>query len=163
LLTASGASTGSQWFNAGSTASFATPGVFGRSSGAGSRVASYTVDGGPANMVTPAAGNITVSLLMNAPHMLAFTSVMQYQVSPESVTTKVVTQYQLSTPTGSVASVTAPSITGDNGWYDSGTAVTATFNSVFNEVAMKSRLVAVGYSVDGGTVIVVAEGGPATF
>jgi len=73
-------------------------------------------------------------------------------------------QYYLNVaPTGSVRSITPPSVTGDAGWYDSGTAVTISYDHVWNVVAGQSRLTAVGYSIEAGHFTPIPEAGSGTF
>jgi len=62
-----------------------------------------------------------------------------------------------------VISATAPSITSDTGWYDSGSTVVVSYNYVWNLVPQQSRLAATGYSVDGGAVITFTKVGTGTF
>jgi hypothetical protein len=60
-------------------------------------------------------------------------------------------------------SVTPPAIAGDTGWYDSGGAVTATYDRAWNITPQQSRTVATGYSVNGGNITVISESGDGTF
>jgi hypothetical protein len=137
------------WYDSGTPVSLALNGVFGRSSGAGSRIASYSVDG---SVFTAVSTTGTVGVL-------SLGSIS----SPHSVSTKSVIQYQLSTPTGSVASATSPTITGDTGWYDSGTAVTVSYQYVWGLTPQQARLAATGYSVDNAAATNVTKGGTGTF
>jgi len=137
------------WYDSGSPVSLVLRGVFGRSAGVGSRLAAYSVNGGtPVGVST--AGTVDV---------LSVGSIS----SPQSIITTIFTQYQLSTPTGSVAQATPPAVTGDVGWYDSGTPVGVSYDYVWNTVRQQSRLVATGYSVDGGATTAVARGSVGTF
>lgn len=137
------------WYDAGSQVSVVLNGAWGRATGTGSRLSSYGVDGG-ASVQTNTLGTVSA---------LASNSIS----STHTLTATAVSQYQLSTPTGSVSSLTSPSITNDDGWYDSGTVVTIDYDSTWNLVAQQSRLAAAGYAVDGGSVTPVAESGSPTF
>jgi hypothetical protein len=137
------------WYDSGSQVSVELNGVWGRVAGAGVRLSSYTVNGGNATQAIN-AGTVSV---------LSVSSISSLQ----SVTVTVVKQYQLSTPTGSVESVTPPTISGDSGWYDSGTPVRISFDNVWNTISQQSRLAATGYSIDGGATESVPEEGAGTF
>lgn len=137
------------WYDAGTPVSVVLDGVWGRSSGTGNRLVSYAANGGNVTQVST-SGTVTA---------LSISAIS----SPQSVTASVATQYQLSTPTGSVATVTSPTITGDTGWYDSGTTATVSYNSIWNVVPQQSRVAATGYTIDGGSVTPVSESGSGTF
>ena len=149
LLSVSGGSggTGSGWYDSGATATATTLGVFGRTDTSGQRVVSYSVDGS-SNDVLPTSGTVSVSVLMDSPHQLAFDSVEQYA---------------LSTPNGSMTSVTPTPIQGDVGWYDSGSEVTVIYSQAWDVTAHQSRLVATGYTVNAGNLIPVSMSDNGTF
>ena len=149
LLSVTGGSVGakSSWYASGSSVVASSLGVFDRSGTSGQRVTSYSVDG-TSTEVSPTSGAVTVTLQMNSPHEVAFASV---------------TQYPLSTPTGVVSSVTPPTISGDAGWYDTGSSVIVEYDHAWNIVTQKSRVVATGYSIDGGSFTAVPESGNGTF
>ncbi len=224
-LSVTGASVSSQWYNSGATVSISVQGVYGRSASQGFRVSSYSQDGGGPTQVFPTTGTITVSIVMNSPHSLTISSVIQYQVnldtgatsalnsitpptisgdkywydsgspvevilggawgrssgqgnrltsfsvngaaatsvattravaalsirsitSPQTLTTTITTQFLLTTPSGSIVSVTPPSISGDPGWYDSGTTVQVVYNYVWNVTEGLSRTTAVSFLID---------------
>jgi hypothetical protein len=239
LLTITGAGLTSQWYNAGSSATLSVPGVFGRASGSGLRVTSYSIDGASPTAVQPTAGTVVVSVLMDAAHTVSMGSVNQYQVSldaaaakalssittptisgdsgwydqgtpvslvlsgvwnrssgtgerlesytvngktvnvvtagqtvalslasissPQAVSASITLQYQLSTPSGSVYSITAPQISGDIGWYDSGTSVLVVYNYTWNPTSEQSRTDAVGYAVDQSAPVSLKRAGNGTF
>ncbi|GEM_PF-4005726 len=109
------------WYDTGSVVTLVLDGTGPRSGGVGSRLVSYSVNGGPSVAVNT-TGTVT---LLNAVSI----------TGKELVTGTLVTQYQLSLDAGAVsslASVTAPSIPGDNYWYDSGTHVTYAASGVFS-------------------------------
>lgn len=239
-LSVTGGSVSSQWYDSVSTALVTTPGVYGRSSGVGFRIESYTIDGGTTTPVNPTTGNLTVPIIMNGPHTLAFNAIKQEEImldpgatealntitqptisgdnywydsglsvqvalngiwgrssgtgsklgsysvnggpatavatvgtvivlslpqisSPQSITAVSTSQFFLSTPTGSLASVSPTPISGDSGWYDSGTAVKASYHNVWNIIADGSRLSAISYTVDAGTPSVLPRSGNGTF
>ena len=103
---------GADWYDSGSSASATSAGTCSRSGGTGTRISSYYIDYGP-NVAQSTTGTITVGVTMDGPHTVNFNSVTQYlltvSVSPLSA--------------GSVTISTLPTITGDTGWYDSGTIV----------------------------------------
>jgi hypothetical protein len=141
-----GAVPASQWFDSGSTATVIVPGVSGRSAGTGQRIASYSIDGGAATSVSPTTGNVTVSIQMNSPHSVAFTSVFQVQVAFGVGASQ------------ALASITPPTIAGDDYWYDSGSAVNVALLGVWGRVdGSGSRLTS--YSVDGGSQVQTATTG----
>lgn len=138
----------SYWYDAGAPVSLVLDGVWGRTSGSGSRLAAYSVN-----------GNSTQTSTTGAVKALSIGSIS----SPQSVSVRISTQHQLSTPTGSIASVTSPSIAGDSGWYDNGTAITVNYNDIWNTVVQESRLLATGYTIDGGHLVEVPESANGTF
>jgi hypothetical protein len=137
------------WYDAGSQVSLTLNGAWGRASGEGARLVSYSVNGG-----IPIQVNTTgiVTVIPTEPIS-----------SPESVATLTIAQYQLMTPTGIVTSVTSPTIGGDTGWYDAGTSVSVTYNNAWDITPSQSRIVAVGYSVNGGSVTLIPQSGNGTF
>jgi hypothetical protein len=239
MLVVNGLNGSSPWYDAGTEASFTTNGVFGRSSGVGHRVTSYSIDGGAASAVKPTTGPISIPVLMSSTHTITFESVLQYQVhldagsasalescnptiqgdncwydtgtsgvvvtlngvfgrsagsggrlvswnldsgplnsvsttgtitipvgtitGPHSISTTTMAQYQLVTSTGSVSSISLPSLAGDNGWYDSGTIVKVSYNNVWNVTADGTRLNAIGYTVDAGAPDTISRSDSGTF
>ena len=137
------------WYDSGSQVNVVLNGVWERAAGTGTRLASYSVNGVNATLVS-SAGTIGV---------LSISSIS----SPQVVNVTVVTQYQLSTSSGAVASATSPAIAGDSGWYDSGTQVTVNYDSVWNLIPQKSRMIAAGYTIDGGSLTTVPTSVGATF
>jgi len=131
------------WYDSGTPVSLVLNGVYGRSSGSGSRLVSYSINGVPPTNVSTTATFAALSIAEIS--------------SPQTVTGTMITQYQLSTPTGSVASVTAPTLSDDIGWYDSGTPVSISYNYVWKTISQQSRLSATGYAIDGGTTTGVAR------
>ena len=146
-VTGGSAEPGSSWYDSGSSAVVSSLGVFDRAGGSGQRVASYSIDGASTE-VSPTRGSVSLTVLMDSPHEVAF---------------GLVRQYALSTPTGVVSSVSSPSIPGDTGWYDVGSAVTVQYEHAWDIAAQRSRTVATGYSVNGGNVISVSVLGNGTF
>ena len=149
LLTLNGGSVQSQWYDSGTEALVSEPDVYGRSSGTGQRLAFYTLDSGAESHVAPTLGNVTVAVLMNAPHAVSFTAVTQYEVSLGS------------TPAQALSSITPPTITGDDYWYDSGSRVSVSLDGVWGRSAGEGdRLVS--YSVNGGAQVPVDLAGNVT-
>jgi hypothetical protein len=135
-LDVSGRDVGSGWYESGSTARVTTSGIYSRNSGMGFRIVSYSIDGGAPVNVAPTTGNIDVLVLMGAPHKLAFNSVTQYEVGLDA---------------GAVESlnyITAPTVSGDNYWYDSRTSVDVMLNGVWNRASGTGKRL-VSYAVKG--------------
>jgi Thermopsin len=125
------------WYDSGSNVSVVLDGVWGRSSGVGTRLVSYAVNGGPSVRVGT-TGSVTIGVAGIA--------------APQSISGESATQYLLAIPddAGSLVSVTPPSIQGDTGWYDNGTTVDATFLYSWGFAdGGQSRMNALGYSVSG--------------
>ena len=100
------------WYDSATAVTLTLDGIYGRSAGAGTRLSSYSINGGAA---TPVLTTGTVSPLsafaINALQAITTTSVTQYQIT-------------VSAGAGGTASATtSPTITGDTGWYDSATGV----------------------------------------
>lgn len=136
LLTVSGAQVSPQWYNSGATAQLSIAGATSRASGAGQRVTSYSVDGSALTTVQPTTGMITISVLMNTAHQVQVNAIKQYQITLDSQAAK------------TLASITSPTISGDNYWYDEGTSVKLSLNSVVGRLAGKGERL-VSYSVNG--------------
>jgi len=135
------------WYDQGTQVNLVLNGVWSRSGGTGQRLVSYSVNGVPRNVST--TGPIDVSLLGAIS-------------TPLAVSGTITTQYLLTTTTGQVASVTATSIAGDDGWYDSGTQVALTYNYSWNNPSGNSRYNALSYAV-GGNETVLNRSGSGTF
>jgi hypothetical protein len=239
LLTVVGSGSASQWYNSGSTGVFATPGVFGRQGGIGSKIVSYSLDGGAPTSVAPTTGSVTVAVIMGAPRTLVFSSIVQFQVAldpeafqafnsitpstipgdnywydtgssarltlngiwnrgtnsgerlvsytlnglqnrvatrgtiqifsigsltaPQFVSSTVTAQYLLIAASGSLVSLSISPISGDIGWYDSGTIVNATYNYTSNFASGQSRTNAMGYVIDQGSQSPLVRSGMGTF
>jgi hypothetical protein len=118
LLTIIGAQTSTQWVNSGETAQVTLQGVTDRSNGTGQRLSSYTIDSGSTVQINPTTAVTTVSVLMDAAHQILLTTVQQYQINLDA------------SATAQIASITAPTITGDSYWYDAGTSVQVTLNGL---------------------------------
>jgi Thermopsin len=137
------------WYDSGSGVTVTLDGTWGRTSGAGDRLVSYSVDGG-AQVTVDVGGQVTVLAL----------AVIS---SPQAVTAISTAQYFLDTTSGSLRSITPTPIGGDSGWYDGQASVTAVYNYVWNASASGSRLNAMAYSVDGGQGSPLARKGSGTF
>ena len=109
------------WYKYGDSLTVSSNGIWGRASGVGTRVASWNVDGGSNTNVATTGTVTTSSVTMTAAHTVNFNPATQYQltlaVSPSG--------------SGSASTSTSPTISGDTGWYDSGTgvAIAASANS----------------------------------
>ena len=120
LLSITGGGLSSRWYNASSIATLSVSGVSNRTSGTGQRVASYSLNGTSPIVVQPTTGAILLSVVMNAARTLTISSVNQYQVSLDSSAAK------------ALASITPPTISGDDYWYDQGTPVSVILNGIWN-------------------------------
>ena len=128
------------WYDSGTSVSVSCNGSWSRANGSGTRATGYVLDGGSTTSVATAGRFTLANLVMN---------------SPRTLDVQTTTQYLLTTPSGFLLSVTNPPISGDTGWYDSGTQVQARYNDTWNEAAQATRSVATSYSVDNGTVVPV--------
>ena len=137
FLSVTGATISSQWYNSSSTAQLSVPGIFGRGSGSGQRVVSYSVDGGTP-VAVKTAGTVSISIPMNSARQLSINSVQQYQVTLDS------------SATGALSSITSPSIAGDRYWYDQGTSVSLVLNGVWNRTAGTGERL-LSYSLNGAS------------
>jgi hypothetical protein len=138
------------WYDSGTPVTVSLNGVWGRSSSAGSRLVSYSVNQGtPVANVSP-----TPVKALSLPGISG----------PESITTKTNSQYRLSSAPVAWASVTNSTLQGDAaGWFDSGTPVKAVYDSVRNQPSTGARDSVTSYSVDGGAKTVVLRSGTGTF
>jgi len=109
---------------------------------------SYSLDGSsPTSVTRSGAGNFVYAITMGAPHTLAFNSA---------------TQYYLTIAGGNGVSASPASPTGD-GFYDSGTSLTAATNYVWNQVSGQSRQNLVSWNLDGGTNTLVTRSNTGTY
>lgn len=134
------------WYDAGTQVTYWGNGVFGRSSGTGSRVTTWWWDSTAATPVAT-AGTFPASITMNAPHELHTTAVTQYQVALVG--------------TYGVSSATQPTVSGDNYWYDTGAVVSLSLDGVFGRMSGTGERM-VSYSVNGGPSISTETTGAVT-
>ncbi len=137
LLTIVGGGLSTQWVNAGNSTTLSTPGVFGRSQGAGFRVVSYQIDTGSVVTISLPAVQLSIPLTLNGPHTITFKSVRQFQLSLDSGATS------------AISSITPPTVPGDNYWYDTDSQVQVTLSGAF------ARLNGVGQRIS--TISVTAQ------
>jgi hypothetical protein len=131
--------TGDGYWDSGTTLTVSSNGVYDRAAGTGQRVSSWNVDGGASTLVATVGTVTTSPLTMDAPHAVNFGEVTQYEVILDS------------TSTSALAACTPPTITGDDYWYDGGTAtVTCSLNGVWGRLGGTGNRLA-SYSVDGAT------------
>jgi photosystem II stability/assembly factor-like uncharacterized protein len=149
FLTVNGGNIPSQWYNSGSTATVNPQPVYGRSSGTGFRIASYTIDAGAATVVSPTSGTLSIQIVMNAPHTLNFSSVTQYQVTLDSGAK------------GSLSFITSPTISSDNYWYDAGSQVKVVLNGTWGRGSGTGNRI-LSYAANGGAANSVATSGAVT-
>ncbi len=141
-----GGSAPSAWFNASTQATVTTPGVYARDLGTGSRVTGYQIDGGASQAVAPTIGQVSVTLQMDGPHVLDFSTVVQYQVGLDTASS------------AALLSITPPTVPGDANWYDSGSSVTLVLNGVWGRGSSSGNRL-VSYAIDGGTPVDLATVG----
>ena len=137
----------SYWYDSGTTVSLSLQGVFGRASGMGERMTSYTVNNGM-NVGVRTGGPVSVLSSLTL-------------TSPVTVTVQTVTQYQLALDKNTVeatSSVTPPTLSGDYYWYDLGTRVTLNLNGVWARNATTGFRLA-SYSIEGGLPVEVLTSG----
>jgi len=135
------------WYDAGTSVSVMFSGVSSRSGGEGQRISSCTTNGATTNVATTG----TVSAV-NGPIF-----------SAQSISVTLTSQYQLTLLSGSQKSITAPSIPGDSGWYDTGAPVTLTCNYTLNETANGSRINAITYTIGQSSPIAITRAANGTF
>lgn len=119
LLTIVDGALPNQWVDAGNNATVSTPGVYDRSAGTGYRIVSYQIDSGSVVRIAKPEANLTIPISMEGPHTVQFSSVTQFQISLDQGAA------------GAVRSITAPTIQGDDYWYDSGTPIQLVLNGTW--------------------------------
>ncbi|MDV3244728.1 MAG: hypothetical protein LYZ66_06110 [Nitrososphaerales archaeon] len=143
LLTIAGRPTSSVFLNEGIQLTIPTPLVSRFSNGTGYRISALATDNGPPQSEPLTKGNITLSITMNRAHTYVFTYLTQYEVTLDA------------TAEASLSSITPPTITGDNYWYDSGTSVSVVLNGVWGRSSgTGSRLAS--YAINGGAQTVAS-------
>ena len=148
-LAVAGGAAASQWYGSGTQATISQPVAYGRAAGIGRRAVSYSVDGGAQTPIAPAQGNVTIPVAMDSAHSVSFASVTQDEVTLVSVAPQ------------EIDSITPPTISGDNYWYDSGSSVNVTLYGVWGRTAGEGERLA-SYSVNGGAQVQVNSKGPVT-
>ena len=132
--------TGDNWYDSGSSTTVSSSGVYGRSGGSGTRVSAWNLDGG-SNTAESTIGTVTTSpISMGTYHTVTFNSVTQYQVTLDSGAT------------AALSSITSPTVSGDNYWYDSGTTVTISLNGVWGRSGGSGTRLS-NYALNGGSNI----------
>ncbi|MCS4540526.1 MAG: hypothetical protein HYU03_07545 [Thaumarchaeota archaeon] len=121
------------WYDSGTEVRIVLNTVWNQTSDSRARLSGYSVNGGD---VTPVASLQPVTVIS----ISAITG-------PYSISARVSPQYLLDSSSGSLASVTTPSIKGDANWYDQSSSITATYNYAWNNQGNQSRLSATGYSI----------------
>jgi hypothetical protein len=131
------------WYDAGTPVNYVGNGIFGRSEGTGNRSTNWSVDSGSSTTLS-SPSSFTIPLTMGSTHTIHVTVSKQYQVT-------------LSTSTVSMlSSITSPTLSGDNYWYDSGTAVKVILDGIGSRSAgVGTRLTS--YSINGGASVSVAS------
>ena len=127
------------WYDSGTSVTLTLNGVYGRSDGSGTRVSGYNVNAGSNN---PESTTSTFTVL-NAVSINGI----------EAITTTTVTQYQVTLDSGAtsaLSSITSPTISGDNYWYDSGTSVSLVLNGVYGRSGGSGTRVS-GYEINAGS------------
>ncbi|MBI3859940.1 MAG: hypothetical protein HY296_06875 [Thaumarchaeota archaeon] len=134
------------WYDSGSSVAVALNGVFGRSGGSGSRVASFALDGGsPTTELTIGTFTAFSTASIDGSHSIAATVVVQHFLTDNN-------------PSGAESSITPPTITGDSSWYDSGTSVVIVLNNVYGLVSDTSRYNLESYTQGSATTQVTRSG-----
>jgi hypothetical protein len=133
------------WYDGGTAVNLVLNGTYSRSDGSGYRMTGYSIDGGSTVPVLTRAPVQILSLAdLGSPQTVAISSVTQVQVALDS------------TSLAALSSITAPTISGDNYWYDTGTSFTLTLNGVWGR-ASGSGIRLASYSLDGGSPVTVAS------
>ena len=138
LLNVTGMQTNVQWYNSGESAQISLPSATGREAGngTGQRLTGYTIDNQTPVQVQPSTGTVNLTIAMNAPHLLQVDSKQQYQVALDDSAAK------------ALASITLPSISGDNYWYDAGTQVAISLNGTVNRLSGAGQRIT-SYTING--------------
>ena len=124
------------WYDSGTLVTLILNGVYSRSSGVGTRVTGYKINGGSNN---PESTTSTFTVL----NAISISGV-------QAITITTVTQYFLTVTGGNgITFGTAPAISGDTGWYDSGGSTTVSSNWVWNTVSGQSRIAITNWQLDG--------------
>jgi len=133
------------WYDSGTAVTYQGYGVFGRANGFGNRSASWYLDSGtPASLSTSSA--FSVPITMSSTHTVHVAVKPQWQVSLDSVSAKF------------ARSITSPTISKDNYWYDAGTSVVLILNGTgARSGGVGLRLTS--YSVNGGAITSVMTSG----
>ncbi|MGA3192016.1 MAG: hypothetical protein ABSD73_05815 [Candidatus Bathyarchaeia archaeon] len=126
------------WYDSGSSTTVSSNGVWSRTGGSGIRLSSWNLDGGSNTAVATTGTVTTSSVSMTNYHTVNFNSVTQYQVNLDSGATS------------ALSSLTSPTISGDNYWYDSGTSVTLILNGVYGRGSGTGTRVT-GYQINSGS------------
>src|SRR5208337_5223918 len=135
----------SYWYDSGTAVAYEGYGVFDRVSGVGSRSASWTLDSGSPTYLTT-TGDFTITVTMSSAHTIHVAMKTQYSVSMNSMAS------------GVLDSITSPTITNDNYWYDAGTPVSLVLSGVSQRAGgMGVRLTS--YSLNAGSTVMVATAG----
>jgi hypothetical protein len=130
--------TGDNWYDSGSSTTVSSNGVYGRSGGSGTRVSSWKIDSGSNTNVATTGTVTTSSVSMTTYHTVTFNTVAQYQVTLDSGATS------------ALNTITSPTVSGDNYWYDSGTSVTLTLKGVYGRSGGSGTRIT-GYKINGGS------------
>jgi len=138
------------WYDSGTPVSFSLQGVFGRSSGTGERLTSYSINGGAAvSVLTSGSVKALSSLVITSPVTLTARAVTQFEVTLQGATA------------AAAATITQPTVAGDNYWYDEGSGVKLVLNGVWARNSTAGvRLTS--YSVDGAVQTSVSTTGQVT-
>jgi hypothetical protein len=137
----------SYWYDEGTQVTLTLNGVANRAAGAGQRIATVSLNGASSSLATVGVGTVLDEPLFSA----------------QTVSAALVNQYQLSISSGSLNSVTPPSIIGDAGWYDQGNSVTVTVDHSWNLSQAQSRFNAVSYKIGQNPATAVTRAGNGTF
>jgi hypothetical protein len=138
------------WYDGGGPVSLVLNGTFGRSAGLGNRMTGYSINGGQTTLVLT-SGRVTVLSLTDlaSPQTISVSSTTQVKVSLDS------------TSLVALNSITPPTISGDDYWYDTGVPVTLTLNGIWGRTS-GSGLRLSSYTLNGGTPEAVATTGVVT-
>ncbi len=136
------------WYDTGTAVTYKGYGVFGRANGFGNRSAAWYIDAGVPTALST-TGNFTMAATMLSPHAVHVTTKTQWQVSLNSFANAMLN------------SITAPTVTKDKYWYDSGTSVTVVLNGTGTRAAGAGTRLA-SYAINGGDSVPVAISGTVT-
>jgi hypothetical protein len=136
--------TSDNWYDSGTSTTVSSDGVYNRASGTGTRTTSWRLDSGTINTVSTVNTVTTSSVTMSTYHTITFASTLQYQI------------YYDGGVTNTLNTITSPTVSGDNYWYDTGTPVSLSIYGVWGRTSTTGNRIS-AYQINGGASTPVAS------